>query len=283
MTAFAGRSAPRVIPIQLIDDPALASRSEMTEEGIEELTTSIRDIGLINPISLVERGERFEVVAGHRRTIAARRAGLPAVPAIVYPADYPSLRVIQAHENGRREDVNPVDEAVWFSELLEHECGNDIDKLAGMVGEKRSYIDNRLELLLLDEGIRDALRAGKIKTGVARELQKCGDPQYRAYYLEHAIKSGATVAVVIAWVTDWRNMFATAQPPAAAPSAPVEPVIVEHHDPFRCYICRKSDPRFIPEQITVHSHCRLAILDELLQTAANDAQFSAAASDPRRI
>lgn len=273
----------REIPIQLIDDPALPSRGDMDDEKMAALVSSVRENGIIQPVSLVQRGERFEVVAGHRRTIAARRAGLPLVPATVYPDNHPALRVIQAHENGRREDVNAVDEAVWFAELLEQECGDDIDKLCGLVGETLSYVNGRLELLALDEPIRDALRAGKIKIGVARELQKCADPKYRAYYLEHAIRGGATVAVVVAWVTEWRNIFGTAQPPAAESSAPIEPSIVEHYDPHRCYICRKSDHRYIPEQISVHTHCRLAVLDELLQHAANDEAFAAQSTDPRRI
>lgn len=264
----------RDVPLQLIDDPALPSRAEMDEGKLEELVSSLRQVGMIEPVILAARGDRYEVVAGHRRTVAARLAGLPVVPARVYPADHPSLRVIQAHENGRREDVNPVDEAIWFAELLERDCGGDVERLAGLVGERLSYVLNRLELLELDEGTRDALRAGKIAIGVARELRKVTDPSYRRYYLEHAVKGGATVSVVCAWVTEWLNLQAAtaghpAQPVAEAVIVPVEP-----HNPLRCYICEKVDPRFIPEQIPVHTHCRLAILDALLAnvgTKAGDA------------
>jgi len=269
MIALAFTGERRDVPIDLVDDPALASRSEMDDEKMIELVASIRAVGIIQPIALVARGDRFEVVAGHRRAVAARRVGLPMIPATVYPPNHPALRIIQAHENGRREDVNPVDEAFWFAELFETECGQDIDRLAGLVGENVSYVDSRLQLLELDDATRDALRAGAIKIGVARELMKITDLHYRNYFLAHAIKSGATVAVVCAWVLDWRNTHGAAHP---APPAPSEPAIVGSgatYDPMRCAICGKSDPRYLPETISVHQHCRLAILEPMLRAAAN--------------
>lgn len=269
---FPGPTVQRDVPIGLIDDPALASRAEIDEHGLEQLVASIRLVGVIQPIALVERGARYEVVAGHRRTIAARRAGLLMMPATVYPANHPSLRVIQAHENGRREDVNPVDEAFWFAELLERDCENDIDRLAGLVGESVSYVDGRLQLLALDELTRDALRRSEIKLGVARELMKVSDPHYRRYYLAHAIKSGASVALVAGWVIEWRNTNGAEHPaPPPASEAPVREV-GPSYDPMRCAVCQKSDPRFIPESLPVHQHCRLAILEPLLRATANGSE-----------
>lgn len=269
MTPFSTSAVARDVPLHLIDDPALASRSEMDDAKMDELVSSMRTLGVVQPIVLVERGARFEVVAGHRRTVAARRVGLPMIPAMVYPAAHPYLRVIQAHENGRREDVNPVDEAFWFAELLKCECGDDIDRLAGLVGESVSYVDSRLCLLELDDATREALRVGSIKIGVARELMKVTDPHYRNYYLAHAIKSGATVAVVCGWVIEWKQTHGANHP--AAPLSSVEQVASSGaaYDPLRCAICGKNDPRYIPETIPVHTHCRLAILEPLLHQAAN--------------
>lgn len=265
--ASLARSQYREIPIQLVDDPTLASRTDMDDVKMEELVASIRENGIIQNVTLVARGERFEVVAGHRRTVAARRAGLPFLPAMVFPADHPGLRVIQAHENGRREDVNPVDEAFWFAELLEQECGGDVEKLAGMVGEKLNYVLNRLDLLQLDDDTRAALRADQIKIGVAKELMKIPALDWRKYYLEHAVKSGSTVSVVSGWVIDWKNTHGREQP--QSPEAAAMSVIVPGpaYNPHECYICGKTDPRFIPEQIAVHTHCKHALLDPMLDQA----------------
>lgn len=260
--------AVREIPLHLVDDPTLASRIDMDDAKMEELVASIRANGIIQNVCLVERGDRFEVVAGHRRTVAARRAGLPFLEAKVYPADYPTLRVIQAHENGKREDVNPVDEAFWFGELLEHECGGDVERLAGLVSEKLSYVLGRLELLELDDDTRAALRAGQIKIGVAKKLMRVTMLDFRRYYREHAIKSGATESVVEAWVMDWKSTHGADHPATPATAAPTIAVAASTYDPNRCFICGKSDARFIPEQLIVHTHCKHAILEPMLERAA---------------
>jgi ParB family chromosome partitioning protein len=266
-----GAGVFRQVPLHLVDDPVTPSRSDMDDEKMEALVESIRAIGVTQNVTLIDHGERFEVNAGHRRTIAARRAGLVFLPAMVYPPDHPALRVIQAHENGRREDVNPVDEAFWFRELLERDCGGDVERLCGLVGEKLHYVDGRLALLDLDERTREALRLGQIKIGVARELQRCTDESYRRYYLEHAVKSGATTSVVSGWITEWKNIQDASGPARPAPTQPAaEGARPDLYDPLRCYICGRSDRR-IPEQVAIHTSCREAILDELLTGAGTHA------------
>lgn len=254
----------RELPIAAIDEPSLPSRSAMDETKMDELVHSIRANGLLQPISVARVGDRYEVIFGHRRRVAAGRAGLVTMPCFVYPSKDVDLTIAQAHENSRREDLNPGDEALWFSDLLEQKCGGDIEMLAGLVGEKVSYCDNRLSLFRGDPRVFAALQAGDIKIGVAHALNGLPDEQYRFYYLQQAIRNGSTVAVVTGWVTDWRNMFnglpASAPPPAAAGQVVPGP----SYDPHRCYICDKSDPRYIPESIAVHAHCKLATLDPLL-------------------
>ena len=257
----------RELPIACIDEPALPSRSEMDEQKLDELTRSIREIGLQQPIIVARIGERFEVVAGHRRRIASGRAGLLTVPCIVYPSKVDALDAVQFAENRHREELNPADEAIWFAELLQQKCGGDIEQLCGLVGETLNYVDNRLALFGGDADVFEALRAGRIGIGVAHELNKCPDAHYRRYYLDCAVRGGATVSTVAGWVSEWRQNFGTDRP--APPPAPTPSVIVPQasHDPHRCYVCGKSDPRFIPETILVHTHCKHAILEPLLDAA----------------
>ena len=107
------------IPIELVDDPERPSRESFDEQKLEELIASIRDAGLIQPISVVENGGRFRVLAGHRRLIACRALGYVKVSARVYPAGTSLAAVVQVHENAIREDLNPAEEANWWWELLE--------------------------------------------------------------------------------------------------------------------------------------------------------------------
>lgn len=260
----------RELPIALIDEPALPSRSEMDDTRMEELVESIRANGLLQPMIVARVGDRFQVIAGHRRRIACARAGLAAAPCIIYPSKDIPLVVVQAHENARREDLNPADEAVWFMELLEHHCGGDIQQLCALVGEKLTYVDNRIALFRGDADVFKALQAGTIKIGVAHELNKCPDAHYRRYYLDCAIRGGATIAVVSGWIAEYRQNFGAPQGPAA-PTPAAEPGIADApHHPFTCIVCNKADNVHLIRQVNVHQHCQLAILNPLLANARGE-------------
>jgi ParB family transcriptional regulator, chromosome partitioning protein len=254
----------RDLAIDLIDDPALPSRSQMDDEKLEQLAASIRAVGLIERIVVARVGDRYEVIAGHRRRIACQRAGLVLVPCVVYAEKPADLLTIQAHENSRREDLNPADEGLWFTQLLDEQCNGDIERLAGLVGETVNYCDGRLALVRGDARVFEALRRGDIKIGVAHELNKVEDAHYRNYFLSVAIQSGATLSAVSGWILDWKRN----QVPAAPSSGPVEesaPGIAQApRDPFTCEICGLSNNVHLMRQINVHQHCKMAILDPLL-------------------
>lgn len=254
----------------LIDEPTLPARTAMDDQKLDELSQSIAMIGLQQPIVVARVGLRFEVIAGHRRRIACGRAGLALVPCIVYPDKNIPRIVIQAHENSRREELNPADEAIWFMELLEQECGGDIEKLCGLVGETLNYVDGRIALLRGDPDVFAALKRGDIKIGAAHDLNLCPDAHYRRYFLDCAIKSGATRATIVAWITQWKqNFLDTPQPPPVAASAP--PGLADQpHQPFTCVVCGKNDNVHLIQQIDVHRHCKMAILDPLLANARGE-------------
>lgn len=252
------------VPLSLIDAPPLPARSTMDEIKLDELTDSIRRNGVVQPLALARRGERFDVIAGHRRSLASRRAGLVVVPAIVYPNTDAALEAIKFAENRHREELNPADEAIYFSELLEQQCDGDTDKLCALVGEKRPYVEGRLLLFRGDSEVFEALQAGRISIGVAHQLNKCTAAPYRRYLLHQAVVGGATVAVVSGWIMDWKNQQSfDARADNPAPIAPPSGAVVETNY-FTCKICGRSDNVHLMRPINVHAHCELAILDPLL-------------------
>lgn len=255
----------RELPIGLIDAPALPSRSEMDPPLLDELTASIRDHGILQPLSVARCGERYEVIAGHRRLLAAKRAGLVVAPAIVYASADAALEAIKYAENRHREELNAADEAIWFNELLERDCGGDVDRLCAQLGEKRSYIENRLNLFAGDEEIFRALQAGKIGIGVAQQLNRCTSQQYRRYLLHQAIVGGATVAVASGWIADWQREHPPSDRDASpSPATPAPAAVPETHF-FTCQACARTDNVHLMRPLNFHAHCELAILRPALE------------------
>lgn len=265
------RDTPREfldIPVGLIDEPRLASRATMDETGLDELTASIARNGVISPLSVGRVGDRVEVVAGHRRLLASRRAGLVAVPCVVYPSIDQAHEAIKFAENRHREDLNPAEEAIWFSELLERDCGGDVDRLCAQLGVKRGYAEARLLLFQGDRAVFQALQDGKIGIGIAHELNKCSEDAHRAMLLHQAIVGGATRAVVTGWINDWERMqryAAGASSPAAESPAPVAAADLDF---FKCYVCRGRADVHAMRPINVHSYCVPATLDKALDQYA---------------
>lgn len=258
------------LPLGLIDDPELPSRTTMDDDAMDELVASIRAIGLQQPMIVHRYGERFNIIAGHRRLLACKRAGLAVAPCLIYPTKDTAQIAIQYAENRFREELNPADEALLFAELLEGDCGGDVDVLCERIGEKRAYVEGRLQLLR-DAEILEALRSGRLaKVGVAQQLLRVTDPLMRRYYLDAAIRGGATVAVVSGWVMDWQSQQRAASGEPAPVSTATMPSAVPQTNYFTCAVCGGTEDVHLMQPINVHQHCKLAILDKLLATYRGD-------------
>lgn len=283
MSGAAVRPQFQEIPIGLIDEPTLAARSSMDDQALEELASDIRRKGLLQPIIVARLGERFEVIAGHRRRIASERAGLVAVPCLVWGDKDAAHEGLKYSENRFREELSPTDEAILFSELLERDCGGDVDKLCHQLGEGRAYVENRLNLFAGDVEVFNALAARKITIGVAHQLNRCTDELIRRSYLRSAVQGGATVAIVSGWINEWRAIADASTPTLAAPPPDDAPSPIPVSDPFTCAVCGKNHHVHLLKHVPVHDYCKLAILDPLLETYRGSDDPTPVANDPRRI
>jgi ParB/RepB/Spo0J family partition protein len=251
----------RQIPIALIDEPALPSRTEMDEQRMEELIASIRALGFISVIVVVLVGARYRVVAGHRRTIAARRAGVAVLPCLVYTDEGAALDAIQHAENRHREELSVTDEAIWFAQLLEAHPKEGTDGLAARVGESRNYVEGRLALLQGCERVFAALAARRISIGVAQQLNRCTEDAHRWMLLDMAERGGATVGLVSQWVNEWRTLHAP-----AAGTAIDTPIVSAggpslNNDYFRCRVCGENDNTANMQPVQIHDYCLRSLLD----------------------
>ena len=147
-------------------------RKNFENESLEELTNSIRERGIIQPIIVkksVDQDDKFEIVAGERRWQAAQKAGLHEVPAVVIKADNLKSLEFAIVENVQRKDLNPIEEAEGYKKLID-EFRYDQEKVAKFIGKSRSHITNCLRLLTLPQKIIQYVIDEKISQGHAKIL-----------------------------------------------------------------------------------------------------------------
>jgi ParB family chromosome partitioning protein len=160
---------PNTIPIGLIDPSPLQPRGIFDEGKLDELAQSISANGVVQPLILRPKQDRFELIAGERRWRAAQRAGLTRVPAIVRNVSDDKVLELALIENIQREDLNPIEEARAYKNLIDT-VGLTQEVVAERVGRDRSYVTNFLRLLRLPEDLQELVQAGRISTGHARTL-----------------------------------------------------------------------------------------------------------------
>jgi ParB family chromosome partitioning protein len=160
----------REISINLIDANPNQPRTHIENEELEGLAQSIRELGIITPITVrkLDNG-RYQIISGERRCKAARMAELDGIPAYVLEADDRSMQIMALVENIQREDLNPIDIAAAFQDLIE-KYDLTHEKISEMVGMNRASITNYLRLLKLPPEIQDAVRAETISMGHAKVL-----------------------------------------------------------------------------------------------------------------
>ena len=168
-------------------------RKYFNEEAIDELALSIKSYGIIQPLIVRKMGEdRYELVAGERRLRAARKLGLTVVPTIIIDITEKDSAAIALLENLQREDLNFIEEAEAFHNLIQDHSYTQ-DQLADIMGKKQSTIANKLRLLKLDKSIRQILLENKLTERHARALLKLQDTLLQKKILQIVIKKSLNV------------------------------------------------------------------------------------------
>lgn len=185
-----------------IDVNQFQPRTHFDDDALESLTASVREFGVLQPILVREKEDgRFELVAGERRVRAARDAGLQAIPAIVRVVDDQTSLVQAVVENIHREDLNPLEEAAAYQQLLD-DFDVTHEELATRLGKGRATISNTLRLLQLSVPVQRALVDGEISAGHARALLACPDEDAQVALVARIAAEGLSVRAVEQAVRD---------------------------------------------------------------------------------
>jgi ParB family chromosome partitioning protein len=190
-------------------------REVFDEDALNELITSIKEVGLLQPVVVREIGkDRFELIMGERRWRACREAGLERIPAIVRATDDEKLLLDALLENLHRAQLNPLEEAAAYDQLLrDFSCTHE--QLADRIGRSRSQVSNTLRLLKLSAPVQRRVAAGVISFGHARALLSLDDPEEQDRLAHRIVAEGLSVRAIEEIVTLTNNEPKTTRKSAA--------------------------------------------------------------------
>ena len=180
------------VPLGRIRPCPFQPRKEFTPDALRELADSIREQGIVQPLIVRDRGDHFELIAGERRWRAAQLLSLAEAPVIVREADDRAVLELALIENLQRENLNPIEEAQGYSQLIDQFQLTQED-VATKVGKSRAVVANALRLLKLPQALQNYIRGGRLSVGHAKVILGLTDEKQQELAAERVIKDGLNV------------------------------------------------------------------------------------------
>ena len=193
-------------------------RTRVDEEKLSELSASIKEKGIIQPVVVRPVGEEFELVAGERRFLAAKKLGWEKIPAIITgKLSKEEMLELSLIENLQREDLNPIDTATGYKRLLE-ECHLSQQQLAQKIGKERSSVANTLRLLNLPREVQKLISSGTLSEGHARTILSLSSEKEKIALSRRVVKEGLSVRKTEDLVYGKKKTSATKQRAKVSPA-----------------------------------------------------------------
>jgi len=219
-------------------------RKDFAPETLRELADSIKEQGIVQPLIVRERNEHLELIAGERRWRAAQLLGLTEVPVILRQADDRAVLELALIENLQRENLNPIEEAQGYAQLIEHFQVTQ-EEVATKVGKSRAVVANALRLLKLSPETQGCLRDGRLSVGHAKVILGLGDERFQKQAVSRILRDGLNVRQTEALVTQLqaRAALPSTKGPAAA-AVPKDIQIANVEDRIRERLGTKVNLRY---------------------------------------
>jgi ParB family chromosome partitioning protein len=197
---------PRELTLELekIDAGENPLRLEGKNKGIAELAASIRRIGLINPLVVAADGERYRLIAGHRRYAACRIAGLKEVAVRITGTEQREICEVALAENLFRKDLSPIEMAVAVVALIK-EGGMEREQVASVCNRSIAWVQEKEEILSWPPDVQTAVHDGWLSVSAASNIALVEDDAHRNLLLSRAKETGASARTTAAWLMAWRS------------------------------------------------------------------------------
>ena len=257
----------REVELWRVREPAGPLRVSIDSKGVEELAQSIKEHGLLNPITVRARGDFFEVVAGHRRLLALRRLDVPRASIVVVGDGGADAVVLGAHENLVRRDLSLAEEAKLVVALMARE-GWGIGATARALNRSEGWVRDRTEFLGWPEGVQVALHDGRLSMGAAKALMGVEDERERDALIEHAIRSGVSVEVAKRWRED-ANLGRGISGQGVSLVGVVGAVVSAPGPRVACFLCGTVATYAELIYLWVHRECAVALQEGLEQSGSD--------------
>ena len=255
------------IPLELIDDPNAPARLTPEDPEIIDLAESIREVGLINPLRVKPVGERFEVIAGHRRLMACRIINLSPVPCTISKADNGKDMETMLAENVARLDLTPMEEAAMIEEMREKK-NYGRRTVAKVLGKSEAWVQQRIDLLKLPPDLQQAIHERGLACTTAMKLAEVDDEEIRKRWIKDILHHGISARTVVLWVNSYK-ISKEQEEFSADPRDLVDGEPEVYQPKGQCWVCNGKFPYEKLKNILLCPGCYVELLRALTQGEAD--------------
>ena len=256
------------IPLELIDDPNAPARLNPEDPEIIDLAESIRGVGLINPLRVKKVGDRYEVIAGHRRLMACRMINFSPVPCTLDATKGEQDTEVMLAENVARLNLSPVEEAAMLEELREKK-NYGRRTLAKIMGKSEAWVQQRLDLLRLPPDLQKAIHERGLACNTAMILAKVDDEEVREKWIKEILHYGISARTVVLWVNSYEISKQREEY-----SGDLRELIDEEPERYEpkatCWVCNSKWPYDKIKNILLCPHCYIELLRAISQGERNE-------------
>jgi len=257
----------KLIKLASIDAPEIDIRIDSGDSDMTELCDSIARLGLIEPIAVVARGKRYEIIAGHRRYKACKSLGWVDIPCVVHAADDAKVLEMRIAENLQRSNLTIVEEA-YIANYLINTANMSMADAAKAMGKSVQHLIGRIDVLSYPDFVQTALAERRVTLSVIQELMHIEDDNLRPALLENAISGGISKRTAM----EWRRSYSDVMIPAISQEM-VDLNSESHqtaiHQGMRCFTCGENTTPTMSHAPLICGDCFATIIKSRKQNGIN--------------